>query len=247
MFDLTGKKILIFGGTGELMSNIAISLYESNAKVIVIGRSIKENIRDYIDQLKIDFIKFDILSDDLNSLFDNLYSKYNSIDMIINGAGVNSATPFLEITEEEMNNIFKINYIFVVKCCQQFINRCIELKKSGKILNVGSVSGINPLSKVFTYSASKSALHNFSKNIAREYGCKNITTNILIPGFFPAEQNRKILTEERKEQIFNMTPMKRFGNSSELCGIVNLLASDNSTFINGAELVIDGGYNITKI
>ena len=67
------------------------------------------------------------------------------------------------------------------------------MNKKGKILNIGSVSGINPLSRVFMYSASKAALHNFSKNIAREYGEFGINTNILVPGFFPAEQNKKIL------------------------------------------------------
>ena len=155
--------------------------------------------------------------------------------------------PFLNITSTEINNIFEINFNFVVKCCQLYIQKTLELKKPGKILNIGSVSALNPLSNVFMYSASKAALHNFSKNIAREYGHKNIVTNILVPGFFPAKQNEKILSESRKISIFNQTPMQRFGNPKELIGMVSLLASDSSSFINGAELVIDGGYSITKI
>ena len=244
MFDLSNKNILIFGGTGELMGKIAVSLHESNANVIIVGRTLKENMIIY-DKIK--FYKFDINKDNIEDLFKKIYQDHDKIDMLINGAGVNSATPFLEISEEEMKNIFEINYIFVVKCCQQYIKQCLQQKCSGKILNIGSVSGLNPLSKVFTYSASKSALHNLSKNLAREYGEKNICTNILIPGFFPAEQNKAILSVERTQQIYNMTPMNRFGNPDELTGMVNLLASDASSFINGSELVIDGGYNVKKI
>ena len=198
MFDLNNKNILIFGGTGELMGKIAVSLQESNANVIIVGRTLKENMSIY-DKIK--FYKFDINKDNVGELFNRIYQDYDKIDMLINGAGVNSATTFLEITEEEMKNIFEINYIFVVKCCQQYIKRCLEENSKGKILNIGSVSGLNPLSKVFTYSASKSALHNLSKNLAREYGDKNICTNILIPGFFPAEQNKAILSVERTQQL----------------------------------------------
>ena len=97
------------------------------------------------------------------------------------------------------------------------------------------------------YSASKAALHNLSKNLAREYGNRNITTNILVPGFFPAEQNKNILSKSRVNNIMKLTPMNRFGKPEELFSMVNMLASDESTFINGSELVIDGGYSITKI
>ena len=248
MFNLKNKKVLIFGGTGELMGNIAISLNNSGAQCIIIGRRLKENLlKEKVDKGEIDYINFDILNNDLKELFETIFNKYHYIDMIINGAGINSSTPFLDITEEEINNIFEINFNFIVKCCQNYIDKTLKMNKKGKILNIGSVSGINPLSRVFMYSASKAALHNFSKNIAREYGELGINTNILVPGFFPAEQNKKILDLERTNKIFEQTPMKRFGDPSELTGIVNLLASDNSSFINGSELVVDGGYCVTKI
>jgi len=248
MFDLKNKKIVIFGGTGELMGNIAVSLNESGAQCIVIGRKLKDNnLKKKVDNDEIYYIQFDIINDDVKELFETIYKKYDYIDMLINGAGINSSTPFLAINKQEINNIFEINFNFVVKCCQIYIDRTLKLEKKGKILNIGSVSGINPLSRVFIYSASKAALHNFSKNIAREYGGKGINTNILVPGFFPAEQNKKILDKERTNKILEQTPLKRFGKSCELTGMVNLLASDKSSFINGSELVIDGGYCIKKI
>lgn len=249
METLRGKKIVIFGGTGELMGHIALGLAQQQARIIIIGRDPQkaQQIQQQDSHKLIQFIQFDILEDDCHLLFDNIYKKYEYIDGLINGAGVNSSTTFLEINDSEINNIFEINFNFVCKCCQIYIQKTLQLKRPGRIINIGSVSALNPLSKVFMYSASKAAIHNLSKNLAREYGSKNITTNILVPGFFPAEQNRKILSPERVSQIISQTPMRRFGNPSELIGMVSLLLGQQGTFINGAELVVDGGYSVTKI
>lgn len=105
------------------------------------------------------------------------------------------------------------------------------------------MSGLIPLSRVFTYSMTKAAVHNISKNLAREWATKNIRVNTLIPGFFPAEQNRKVLTEDRIASIMSHTPMDRFGESNELVGATLFLASDKaSSFVTGADIVVDGGY-----
>ena len=95
---------------------------------------------------------------------------------------------------------------------------------------------------MFTYSTTKAAVHNLSKNLAREWAQQNIRVNTLVPGFFPAEQNKKVLTPERVGQIMGHTPMNRFGNAEELIGATILLASDAGSFITGTEMVVDGGY-----
>lgn len=249
MYSFKDKKFIIFGGTGELMGNISLGLAQQGASIIIIGRDSKKatQIQERDLQKLIEFEQFNILKDDCHTLFEKIYIKHNYIDGIINGAGVNSATSFLEISDSEINRMFEINFNFVSRCCQEYIQRTLLLEKPGRIINIGSVSGLNPLSKVFMYSASKAAVHNLSKNLAREYGSKNINTNILIPGFFPAEQNRKILSPERVSHIISQTPMGRFGSPEELLGMVSLLFSYQGSFINGAELIIDGGYSITKI
>ena len=133
MFNLKNKKIVIFGGTGELMGNIAISLNNSGAQCIIIGRKLKENLlKEYINKGDIGYINFDILNGDLKELFETIYNKYNYIDMLINGAGINSSTPFLDISQEEINNIFEINFNFVVKCCQNYIDRLLKMNKKRK-------------------------------------------------------------------------------------------------------------------
>jgi NAD(P)-dependent dehydrogenase (short-subunit alcohol dehydrogenase family) len=110
------------------------------------------------------------------------------------------------------------------------------------IINVGSMSAVLPLSRVFTYSMSKAAVHNISKNLAREWGTKDIRVNTIVPGFFPAEQNRKVLTDERVDQIMGHTPMNRFGEARELSGATLLLASEAGSFMTGTEVLVDGGY-----
>ena len=105
------------------------------------------------------------------------------------------------------------------------------------------MSGIIPLSRVFTYSMTKAAVHNISKNLAREWATQNIRVNTLVPGFFPAEQNRKVLTDDRITSIMGHTPMDRFGESNELIGATLFLASEKaSSFVTGTEIVVDGGY-----
>jgi len=170
------------------------------------------------------------------------------VDIVVNGAGVNSATPFLDIAEDEFDRIVKINLKGVFLGCQVFGKYLVERGQGGSIINLGSMSGIVPLSRVFTYSATKAAVHNLSKNLAREWAPKNVRVNTLVPGFFPAEQNRKILSPERVASILGHTPMKRFGEAKELVGATIMLASDTASgFVTGCEVVVDGGYHAMTI
>ena len=160
--------------------------------------------------------------------------------------GVNSPTPFFDISEEEFNKIINVNLKGLMLACQVFGKHMVD-RGSGSIINVGSASGLNPLSRVFTYSASKAAVHNISKNLAREWATQGVRVNILVPGFFPAEQNRKVLSPDRVATIMAKTPMKRFGEAHELVGAALLLASDAGSFITGTELVVDGGFDAMTI
>ncbi len=170
------------------------------------------------------------------------------VDVVVNGAGVNSATPFLEITEDEFDRIMGVNVKGVFLGCQIFGRHLVEAGHGGSIINVGSMSGVVPLSRVFTYSAAKSAVHNLSLNLAREWAPHRVRVNVLVPGFFPAEQNRTILQPDRVASIKTHTPMARFGEAREVIGATLLLASENAgSFITGEELIIDGGFHAMTI
>ncbi len=246
-FDLSGKVAVIIGGTGELCGAMAEGIASAGAHVILVGRS-EEKARSRIHKIdaaggRAEFRPCDVGSrDSIERLADSLYSEFAQVDILVNGAGVNSATPFLEIGDEELERILEVNFKAVFRTCQVFGGRMLEAGGPASIINVGSMSGVIPLSRVFTYSATKAAVHNLSKNLAREWAAQGIRVNTLVPGFFPAEQNRKILSEERIGQIMGHTPMKRFGNAEELIGATLLLASAAGSFMTGTETIVDGGY-----
>ncbi len=251
LFSLKGKVAVVVGGTGELCGAMAEGLAAAGAAVAIVGRDeAKAKVR--LDRIAKDGGKAEFFSCDttsktgLQKLLDDVLVKLGRVDVLVNGAGVNSPTPFFDIPEEEFDRILTVNLKGVLLGCQVFGKHMVE-QKSGSIINLGSASGLNPISRVFTYSASKAAVHNLSKNLAREWATSGVRVNILVPGFFPAEQNRKILNPERVASIMAKTPMKRFGEASELVGATLLLASDAGSFITGTELVVDGGFDAMTI
>ena len=251
LFSLKDKTAVVIGGTGELCGEMAEGLAKAGAQVILVGRS-EEKARARLQTIaeaggKGDFIACDFADPAntgaaLKQLLEAVLDKYPGVDILINGAGVNSPTAFFDISEEEMDRILHVNFRAVLLACQVFGRHMVERGAGGSIINVGSMSGLIPLSRVFTYSATKAAVHNLSKNLAREWATKGVRVNTIVPGFFPAEQNRKVLNEQRIAQIMGHTPMKRFGEAQELIGATLLLASAAGSFMTGTEILVDGGY-----
>ncbi len=247
LFSLDGKTAVIIGGTGELCGAMAEGLAGAGAEVVLVGRS-EEKAKARLEKIhaaggQAYFLPCEVNKrDQLEKLLADVLEKSGKVDVVVNGAGMNSATPFLEIPEEEWDRIHEVNTKGVFLACQVFGKYFVDRNEGGSIINVGSMSGVIPLSRVFTYSTTKAAVHNLSKNLAREWAEQNIRVNTLVPGFFPAEQNKKVLTPERVAQIMGHTPMNRFGSADELIGATILLASDAGSFITGTEMVVDGGY-----
>ncbi len=251
LFSLKNKIAVVIGGTGVLCGEMAEGMASAGATIALVGRDAAK-AQKRLDSIakgggKAEFFPCDTTSKaGLQKLLADVLAKFGKVDILVNGAGVNSPTPFFDITEEEFDKIITVNLKGLILACQIFGKHMVG-QKSGSIINVGSASGMLPLSRVFTYSASKAAIHNLSKNLAREWGTSGVRVNVLVPGFFPAEQNRKILNPERVAQIMGKTPMKRFGEANELVGATLLLASDAGSFITGAEIVVDGGFNAMGI
>lgn len=247
LFSLEGKTAVVIGGTGELCGEMAMAIAGAGAEVVLVGRNEEKagaRLRKIEDAGGTGyFVATDVTTTTgLEGLLAEVVARSGKCEILVNGAGINSPTPFLEVPEDEYDRIFEVNAKAVFTACQVFGRYFLDNGIKASIINVGSMSGILPLSRVFTYSMTKAAVHNLSKNLAREWGTKNIRVNTLVPGFFPAEQNRKVLTPERVEQIMGHTPMQRFGEAQELCGATLLLASDAGSFITGAEILVDGGY-----
>ena len=251
-FSLKDRVAVVIGGTGLLCGEMARGMAAAGASVVIVGKKEDKGIAAVksIGDLGFhaDFVQCDATSrSELERLRDTIHDLYGHIHVVLNGAGVNSSTPFLQISEQELEQILNVNLKSVFLSCQVFGDYLVKQKQPASIVNVGSASGITPLSRVFTYSMTKAAVHNLTKNLAREWAELGIRVNVLVPGFIPAEQNRRILSPDRIAAIMSHTPMRRFGTPEELVGAVLLLTSDAGRFITGTELVVDGGFHAMTI
>jgi NAD(P)-dependent dehydrogenase (short-subunit alcohol dehydrogenase family) len=184
----------------------------------------------------------------LQQALEDILARFGHLDILVNAAGVNSGTPFFEIAEAEWRRILDIDLTAVFLACQVFGKAMVDAGRGGSIINISSASSGPPLSKVFTYAVAKAGVNQITQFLARELAPHNIRVNAILPGFFPAEQNRKLLTEERVASILGHTPMHRFGESGELVGAAVYLASkEASSFVTGSILKVDGGFTAMTI
>ena len=253
LFSLDGKTAVVIGGGGVLGSKMAEGLARAGANIAIIDptcRKAIETLKD-IKPSGVKMLAFEIDATHRAALrrsAQQIRDEWGRIDILINAPGINSVTPFLEISEKEWQRILDVNLKSMFLACQVFGKMMIEQGQGGSIINISSVSSGPPLSKVFTYSISKAGVNSLTQNLAREWAPHRIRVNALAPGFFPAEQNRKILSKERTQSIFRHTPMARFGEPGELVGAVIWLASEKAaSFVTGAVIRVDGGFTAMTI
>lgn len=253
-FSLKNKNAIIIGGSGVLGGEMTTALALAGAGTAIFYSGNREGAEKKAAEItdsggRAMICQADVRNEEsLKKAIGEVVKKWGQIDILINAPGVNSVTPIMDISEEEWNNIMDINLKGVFLASRIVADQMIKNGNPGSIINISSVSSEIPLSKVFTYSISKAGMNNMTRFMAREWAPNNIRVNAIIPGFFPAEQNRKILTEERKNSIFTHTPMARYGEAEELAGAVIWLASDKaSSFVTGAMIPVDGGFTATTI
>lgn len=252
LFGLNGRTAVVIGGTGTLGGAIADGLAGAGATIVVAGRSAErgaEAVRRIVEQGgQASFHEVDVVSrESVQALCDAVVAENGAVDVLVNCAGANIGGPYLEAEDESWERVLETNLNSTHLGCQIF-GRAMVAQGAGSIINVGSVSSDLPLSRVFAYSASKAAVLSLSRNVAREFGPHGVRVNCLCPGFFPAEQNRKILDAERIASIMRKTPMDRFGEPPELVGAVLLMASPVAgSFLTGAAIYVDGGFTAMSI
>ena len=252
LFSLKGKTAVVIGGGGVLAGVMATGLAQGGADVAILDLNLEiaRKQADSIAEMGVSSmaIKIDVSQKaEIQNACDRIVNAWGKADILINAPGINSGTPYLEISEEEWERIIQVNLKGIFLACQVFGKQMLS-QRSGSIINISSASSGPPLSKVFTYSVSKAGINNLTQNLAREWATDGVRVNAIAPGFFPAEQNRKLLTKERVEDIMRHTPMARFGNPEELVGSVLWLASGNaSSFVTGAIIRVDGGFTAMTI
>jgi NAD(P)-dependent dehydrogenase (short-subunit alcohol dehydrogenase family) len=252
LFGLDGQVAVVIGGTGVLGGALAEGIAQAGAKVVVAGRS-RERGQERVASIAAragSAVFLPVEADkraSVQALLDGTLHQFGQCDLLVNCAGTNSAVPYTQITDEDWHKVIDSQLTATHLGCQIFAPYMAAQAGGGSILNIGSVSAHLPLSRVFAYSAAKAAVVSLTKNLAREFAPKNVRVNVLCPGFFPAEQNRKILDQERVGNIMRGTPMARFGEPHELVGAALLLLSRRAgSFMTGADVYVDGGFTAMR-
>jgi len=253
MFDLRGRVAVVIGGTGVLGGALSHGLGAAGAAVAVLGRS-SERAEARVAALEAQGVRATGVVMDatdpasIDHACQAVERALGPVDILVNAPGVNSATPFFDITLEEWHRILDANLTSVFLACQRFGRAMTERGQGGSIINFSSASSGPPLSRVLTYSVAKAGLNNLTQYLARELAPHHIRVNAIAPGFFPAEQNRRLLDEERLRAIIGHTPARRLGEPEELVGTAVWLASDEASgFVTGAIIRVDGGFSAMTI
>jgi NAD(P)-dependent dehydrogenase (short-subunit alcohol dehydrogenase family) len=261
IFDLTEEVAVVIGATGVLGGKMAEGLAQAGAKVAVLGRhagrgeACVERIRQAKGEAR--FFAADAVSrDSLRQAGEQIQAAFGPPTVLVNAAGgadsktiVTEQLKFEQIALEDWRANFDLNLVGgVLLPCQEFGPGMVA-RGRGSIINIASISAHVALSRVVAYSAAKAAVLNLTQFLAREWAPRNVRVNTITPGFFPGEQNRRLLFHEdgspnpRAKTILAHTPMGRFGHPEELIGAAVFLASARaSSFVTGSDLRVDGGF-----
>jgi NAD(P)-dependent dehydrogenase (short-subunit alcohol dehydrogenase family) len=266
LFNLENETAVVIGGTGALGGAMAEALAGAGARVAIVGRN-EERGTERVRAIEAAggmavFHAADALErDSLARARDAITGRWGGISVLVNAAGGNrpDATlppgkDFCQLPLAAWQSVFDLNLVGgVLLPCQVFGETMLAAGR-GSIINIASMAGMTPLSRVVAYSAAKAAVLNLTRFLAREWAPRGVRVNAISPGFFPAEQNRALLFKEdgsyteRGEQIIRHTPMARFGDPSELAGAVLWLAAPRaSSFVTGQNIVVDGGFSAVTI
>ena len=263
MTDLSGKVAVVTGGGGILCSAMSKGLAKHGAAVAVLD--LREDAAERVaDEIRADggraiAVAADVLArESLEQAAQKVHQECGMVDILINGAGGNKAEAtasaqmsFFDIPADAIQWVFNLNCLGTILPCQVFIRDMVE-RKEGVVINIASMAGIRPLTRVVSYSAAKAAIANFTQwlavHLAQEYSPR-IRVNAIAPGFFLTAQNEYLLVDKetdkptpRGQTILAHTPAGKYGDPNELLSTLLWLVDDASAFVSGTIIPVDGGF-----
>ena len=234
---MTKENVFISGASRGIGKDIALLFANNGYKVIGTSRSdfsIDDNLDNFIP------LKLDITSrNDIKDCFDYLKSENLLPNILINNAGITADQIFMRMKDEDWDNVIETNLTGTFNLSKIFIKNMIK-NKSGRIINISSVSGLMGNPGQVNYASSKAALTGFTKSLAKEVGSRNITVNSVAPGYIDTDMT-SFLDADAKEKIINNIPLGRIGVTSDISELVMFLASDEASYITGQTISVDGG------
>ena len=252
LFGLQGTRAAVIGGTGVLGGRFCRTLASAGTDVVVLGRA-RDRGEEVVAQIRTDggtasFVETDVTVDESVRRAVEEIGGSGGVDVLVNAPGRNGSTPFEELSVGEWQHLIDVNLTSVFRACQAFLPLLEESEGRASIINISSASSGPPLSRVLAYGVAKAGVDNLTRYLARELAPRGIRVNAIRPGFFPAEQNRALLTEERIGRILGHTAMGRLGEPGELDGVLLWLASSRASgFVTGAIVPVDGGFTAMTI
>ena len=248
-YGLKGKVVIITGATGGIGRAIASEFYDLGTQIVITGRNHEKlfALRDslYSEQKHKDALEPLCIPLDLTAtgaeetLIQEAYKNFNRIDVLVNNAGNVDGRMFLKSDPVYLQNMIHINMIVPYNLCRLALPHMLR-NKYGRIINMTSIAGATGDAAMSAYAGSKGGMAAFTKSIAAEYGRRGITANCIAPGVIDTEVTQAIPTQRRKE-LRDQNPMRRFGKPEEVAYLAAFLASERAAYINGQQIHINGG------
>jgi 3-oxoacyl-[acyl-carrier protein] reductase len=242
---LNGKVAVITGAGKGIGRAIALQFIQYGAKVVVNYRSSIAQVEELITTIKnaggeAIAVQADISNEEeAKRLMEEAVKQFGRLDILVNNAGITKDTLMMRMSEEDFNSVIDINLKGTFLCTKHASNIMLK-QRSGKIVNISSVSGLIGNIGQVNYAASKAGVIGLTKSAARELAARGITVNAVAPGFIETDMTDK-LSDKVKEAFIANIPLKRFGKVEEIANAVSFLASEAANYITGQVLTVDGG------
>ena len=233
------KIVLVTGASRGIGLEVAKLFSNEGYKVIGTSRG-DFNLGDLIGDSSAMSVQLDLMSkESINDLFEVLKSKDILPSVLINNAGITKDQLFLRMKDKDWDEVIETNLNGLFRVTKAFIKPMVK-NKFGRVINISSVAGLMGNSGQVNYSSSKSAMVGFSRSLAKELGSRNITSNVVAPGFIETDMTT-FLNDDDKIEVSKNIPMKRFGTVEDVAKCIVFLASDNANYITGQIISVDGG------
>ena len=233
------KIVLVTGASRGIGLEVAKLFSKEGYKVIGTSRG-DFNLGDLIGDSSAMSVQLDLMSkESINELFEVLKSKDMLPSVLINNAGITKDQLFLRMKDKDWDEVIETNLNGLFRVTKALIKPMVK-NKFGRVINISSVAGLMGNSGQVNYSSSKSAMIGFSRSLAKELGSRNITSNVVAPGFIETDMTT-FLNDDEKIEVSKNIPMKRFGTVEDVAKCILFLASDKANYITGQIISVDGG------